>query len=228
MGYGNNNYQNGGGRGGYSQGGRNQNGGGRGGYGGGNRSYGGGGGNFRGGNRGDDGKYVKSSSFVWDHVEDTEAKGQDKVKIPYSVTPGQGEEISVSLTAAKAQQLLEKIQDAIGDQQGDGGIRMTLYVQHKVNKETNEEFDGASILVVGKFPARNGGGNRGGGYGGNSRNGRRDYPDNRGNANGDTQQYGNRDSTQGNGTQNQSNNSQNAMNDASHSDDQQYSEKPGW
>ncbi len=174
MGYGNNN------RGNYgnSQGGGYQNNRGGGNYGGG-RNSGGFGGGRRGGNNGRsnpaDHKYVRSSSFTKHIVEDFKKVGQEPApKFAAPLEPGITEEISISLTADKTQDFIQRLQNAVNDSQGDGGVRLTMYCQHKVNPDTNEEFDGASILIVGKFPPRDGGGRSGRGNQG-GRSGRRDY-----------------------------------------------------
>lgn len=138
---------------------------------GGNRGNGGGG-NYRGGNRsnynssngnsGGDQKYVRSSSFV----KETEYQDgfKEKLQLPEGVT----EKISMSFTADKAAQLIAKIQAAVNQPDGDGGIRITMYCQHKV-PERGPSYDSANIMVVGKYPPKNGGSFNGGG--------RRDYPE---------------------------------------------------
>lgn len=142
----------------------------------------------RGGNNGGDShKYLRSSSFTKTIILDGENGKRERVNLEHGIT----EEIAVSMTAEKAQDFVKRIQDAINDQQGDGGIRMTMYCQHKVNQDTQEEFDGASILLVGKFPPKDGGQRRGGFSGGQQRgNGRRDYPD-QGSGHMENQQNGN-------------------------------------
>ncbi len=190
------------------------------------------GGNGGGGNRGGDThKYLRSSSFTKTIILDGENGKKERVNLEHGIT----EEIAVSLTADKAQDFIKRIQDAINDQQGDGGIRMTLYCQHKVNQDTQEEFDGASILLVGKFPPKDGGQKRGGFSGGQRGNGRREYPDN---ANSGTQQSG--QTSRGSQTQGsqQGGNTQNAPRDVSPSEtvanDQRqdsadgYTEQSGW
>lgn len=123
-------------------------------------------------------RYVNSSSFVKNLLFDGE-NGAPGEKQQVHLEPGITEEISISLTAEKVKDFFEKLDAAVADPQGDGGLRITLYCSHKVNKESGEEFDGASITVVGKFPSKNNF-KKGGSFSGNSNrgggNGRRDYP----------------------------------------------------
>jgi hypothetical protein len=224
-------------------------------YGGGNGSRGG----FRGpsrrggGNSNGPSNYLRSSTFVKNVI----LEGEDGRKEPAPLTPGVTEEIAITLTAAKVEELFTRLQDAQNDPQGDGGVRITMYCQNKTNQDTGEEFDGCSMMIVGKFPPRNqqqgnksfGGGNRGGG-------GRRNYqqPDyqnnspegdgggnDQGAARGGTSQRG----QQSRGSQTQGSQvggrTQNAQKSASHSEpadtgnqydqggaDSGYSEEPGW
>jgi hypothetical protein len=159
-------------RGGYGnrQGGRSQNGGSRGGFGG--RSGGGrSGGNARGG---DDFKYVRSSFFDKHLIFEAEKPADGPApREKKELEPGVTEEITITLSPQKTEQLMKKLQDAINDQAGDGGVRMTMYCQHKINQQDNSEFDGASILVVAKFPPKNQNGYQGQKGG----TGRKDYPE---------------------------------------------------
>lgn len=208
MAYGNNNS-----RGGYG----NRQGGGGGFRGGSNRS----GGFNRGGNGGgDSGKYLRSSSFTKTIIDD-KSNNKERVNLEIGLT----EEVAISLTADKAQDLLKRVQDAINDQQGDGGVRITLYCQHKTNKDTGEEFDGASLLIVGKFPPKDVGQNRGGFNGSRGGNGRRDYPDQA--ASSDTQSRG--QTSRGDQTQDSRSdgNTNNATKGASPSNEE-YTEQSGW
>lgn len=248
MGYGNNNYNNNRGSYGNQRGGGYQNNRGGGSYGGGRGGYNRGGGGYRGGNRGGnsygggqsgggrgpvDHKYVRSSAFTKTLVFDGENGRKEKI----GLEPGITEEIAVAFTREKTQELMQKLNDAINDQQGDGGVRITLYCQHKNNPNTGEEFDGASLLIVGKFPPR-----EGGYQGGNGRQGRRDYPDQNYQGQGNQQGYQNNGggAPAGNGqdqsgqTNTASNRGQDqqSANGASHSDqgseDGQYNQNPGW
>jgi hypothetical protein len=163
-------------RGGYGnrQGGRSQNygnrGGNRGGFGGGRN----GGGNNRGSGGGDDFKYVRSSFFSKHLIFEAEKQGNEPApREEKALEPGITEEITLTLSPQKTEMLMKKLQDAINDQAGDGGVRMTMYCQHKINQQDNSEFDGASILVVAKFPPKNQngfGGQKGG-------SGRKDFPE---------------------------------------------------
>lgn len=173
MGYGNRgNYGRGqgGGRSNYSN-----RGGGRGGYnrGGGNRS--GGGSN----DGGDDFKYVRSSYLSKFLIFEAEAReGEKPPREQQSIEPGVTEEVTIVLAPQKTEALMRKIQDAQNDPDGDGGIVLKAYLQHKINRNDNSEYDGASILVLGKFPPRGGNGHSGNSSRGNGgRNGRRDYPE---------------------------------------------------
>lgn len=223
-------YQQNGQRGGYAgRGGNSNNRGGSNGGGGYNR-----GGQNRGGNNGGSDRYLRSSSFVKNIILEAE-NGR---KEPAPMEPGVTEEIAFTLTAQKADEFIKKIQDAQNDPQGDGGIRVTMYAQAKVNKDTGEEFDGLQLMVVGKFPPRNQQQQRGGSFNRGGNNGRRDYGNSdggqqgNGNANGGTQQSGaadrgnqTRDSQQGGRTQD-------AQQNASHSSGAQGGgnnyDEPGW
>lgn len=144
----------------------NRGGGNRGGFGGGNRNRGNAGG-------GNDFKYVRSSFFSKHLIFEAEKQGdQPAPREEKALEPGVTEEIAITLSPQKTQDLLEKLQAAVNDQAGDGGVRMTMYCQHKINQQDNSEFDGASILVVAKFPPKNQNG-YGGQQGGN---GRKEYP----------------------------------------------------
>lgn len=213
-------------RGGYGnrQGGGYQNnrGGGRSGGGGYNRGGNGGG---RGGNRGgEDFKYVRSSFFSKHLIFEAEKQGDAPApREEAPLQPGVTEEITLTLSPQKTEQLMEKLQNAINDQAGDGGVRITMYAQHKINQQDNSEFDGASLLVVAKFPPKNQngyGGQRGG-------NGRRDYPDR--DANSGTRGSGQNTSGRSTGgtTGDRGGHTQNAQNGASHSDGN-YTENNGW
>lgn len=180
------------------------------------------GGGNRGGSRGgDDFKYVRSSFFSKHLIFEAEKPADGPApREEKTLEPGVTEEITLTLSPQKTEQLMKKLQDAINDQAGDGGVRMTMYCQHKINQQDNSEFDGASILVVAKFPPKNQNG-----YGGQKGgNGRRDYPDR---ANSGTGQSG----QQSRGSQTQDSQrggyTQNATNSASHSDNN-YTENNGW
>lgn len=133
------------------------------------------GGGNRGGNRGgDDFKYVRSSFFDKHLIFEAEKNGNEPApREKKELEPGVTEEITITLSPQKTEQLMKKLQDAINDQAGDGGVRMTMYCQHKINQQDNSEFDGASILVVAKFPPKNQNGYQGQKGG----SGRKDYPD---------------------------------------------------
>lgn len=229
----------------------------RGGYGnqrGGNRggNYGNRGG-FRGGSRGGNrggnapSNYLRSSTFVKNVI----LEGENGKREPAPLEPGVTEEIAITLTAAKVEELKQRIEDAENDPNGDGGIRITMYCQNKVNQETGEEFDGASMMIVGKFPPRNQGGNRGGSFKGRGGNqGRRNYQQDDGGDEGNDQETANEDTEQSSRTSRGSRTqgskkggrTQNAQKNASHSDesdesyagrtgkdtDSSYSEEPGW
>lgn len=120
--------------------------------------------------------YIRSSAFTKKYVYDSDGHKEDAV-LEFGVT----EEVAITLTADKVAELKQKITAAENDQQGDGGIRVVLYLAHKTNKQTGEEFDGASMLVTCKFPPNSNGNNNGGAFtrGGGNRGGsggRRDYP----------------------------------------------------
>ncbi len=213
----------------------------RGGYAG-NRTSGGGrgssNGNRGGGNKGPS-NYLRSSTFVKSLIYDSEAaEGQKPPREAAPLTPGVTEEIAITLTAAKVEELYERVANAVNDPQGDGGIRITLYCQHKTNQDTGEEFDGASLMIVGKFPPKNQqqggrGSFNGGGQGRGGNNGRRDYGNQgggqqaqgNGHANSGTQQSGQTD--RGNQTQDShlAGRTQTVQKDASPSNN--YDE-PGW
>lgn len=142
-----------------------------------------GGGNRRGGNRGGKGKsgaeYIYSSSLTLNLMDDGE-----KVKVGMAdaindlndanKTEAESLELAISLTRDKADRFIELLQAAQEDPEGDGGIRLQMYLKEGENPDTGEVFDSGSIMVMGKFPPKNGrGGNRRGKGGG----GRRDYDD---------------------------------------------------
>lgn len=206
------------------------------------RNSGGFNGNSGGGNKGPS-NYLRSSTFVKSLIYDNEAQeGQKPPREPSPLTPGVTEEIAVTLTAAKVDELFKRLTNAVNDPQGDGGIRITLYCQHKTNKDTGEEFDGASMMIVGKFPPKNqqqgGRGSFGGGQGRGGNNGRRDYGNQGGQGNGqpDRGSHTSSQRTNGNGggqevEQGKSNTHgapSGSQRTTSPSDNQQSYDEPGW
>ncbi len=155
------------------------------------RGNGNGGGNNRGGgqNRAPN-VYLRSSTFIrklkfenkaeFDaYIDDTIAALNDLQFDPkgveFPLAPMGSEELAFTYTGQKVEDLQGMIQDAVNDPQGDGGIRITTYLQHKTNQDTGEEFDGASTMIVGKFPPRNQQKGGGGSFKGKGNTGRRDY-----------------------------------------------------
>lgn len=98
---------------------------------------------------------------------------REKVALDFDLT----EEFSITLTAPKAQDMIDRITAAMNDQQGTGGVRISMYARRSQNQQTGEEFDGMGILVTAQKPPQNGGGGRFQGQG-NFRGGggRRQYP----------------------------------------------------
>lgn len=217
-------------------------------------------GGFRGGNRGGNrggggASYLRSSTFIrklkFENAQEMEAFIDETIEIlegleydPKGVDfplPEVGsEELAMTYTSQKVQDLKDMIEDAENDPQGDGGIRVTTYIQHKVNQDTGEEFDGASSMIVGKFPPRNQqrGGGRNSSFKGRG-GGRRDYGQNddqggdEGNeqetANEDTKQSGRR--SRGSRTQDsqKGGRTRGAAKNASHSEesDESYADRTG-
>jgi hypothetical protein len=203
----------------------------------------GGGSNFSRGNNapkrpsfdGADQRYVRASFFAKHLIFESEARdGERAPREPKAIEPGVTEEVKIVLNAERTQQLIQKLNDAISDPQGDGGVVLTAYLQHRINRQDNSEFDGASLMVLSKFPSKNNGSQGGRGNGGN---GRKEYPSR--NANSGTQQGG--QTQYGRSTEHttgdRGGNTHNAQSAASHSDTNKesisfgpgiYTESTGW
>ncbi len=149
-------------------------------------------------------------------------------------------EISINVANKDVDAFFADAEKAAGAQDGDGGVRLVLYVSKRENKTTGEVYDGASMVFQPKFNQQKSGGRRGsfgGGGGGQRQNGRRDYPDRGSQGNGGQEQRQSRSSgrsqrgansdtsqdgqtNRGDQTQDsqQDGNTQNAQSNASHSD----------
>lgn len=127
-------------------------------------------------NQGQGPSYVRSSSLKKTLHYETQQDPQTgkPIKQPQELDQDVTEELSITLTAPKANDLINQIDAAMKDQEGTGGVRITLYCKRILNPNTNELFDGANILIKPQRP-----GNRGGGFqrrGSFRGGGRRQYP----------------------------------------------------
>lgn len=118
-------------------------------------------------------------AYIDNLIADLEALEFDPKGVSMPLTFEATEQVSINFKDAEIDHILQNIEEAAGDQQGDGGVRMTFYCGRKFNEKTNEEFDGASLVVQPKFNNRSGGGQRGGFNRGGG--GRRNYDDQGGN-----------------------------------------------
>lgn len=120
-------------------------------------------------NQQNENKYIRSSTYVKKLHYDNDKNSQPEA---VGIEPGTSEEISITLTYEKTLELFDAIKAAVDDPSGDGGVRISMYSRHSVNKTTKEEFDSLSMLIYAKFPNANkypSKGNKG-------NNGRREYP----------------------------------------------------
>lgn len=126
--------------------------------------------------------YLRSSSLVKTYHMNQEIDPQTskprKEKAEYD--PDITEEISITLTAEKSQDLINRIVAAQRDESGTGGIRISMYCRRSQNQTTGEVFDGMGILIYAQKPPQNGfqGGGRfqGQGRGNFNGGGNRNYP----------------------------------------------------
>jgi len=133
------------------------------------------------GNRGP-ANYLRSSSLVKTYHMNEEIDPQTnkprKERAEYD--PNITEEISITLTYEKAQDLINRIVAATQDQSGTGGVRISMYCRRSQNQQTGEVFDGMGILIYAQKPPQNGfqqGGRfQGQGRGNFQGGGRRSYP----------------------------------------------------
>ncbi len=118
--------------------------------------------------------YLRASSVTKTiHANDNSGK-KDKVQFSFEET----EEVSYTLTAEKARDLINRLESAMADESGTGGVRVSMYGRKSENKHTGEVFDGLGILVYAQKPPQNGYERKGGSFNNNrgGNNGRRSYP----------------------------------------------------
>lgn len=122
--------------------------------------------------------YLRSSSLTKtlhfnNEIDDQTGKPRkERTEFSDEVT----EEISITLTAQKAQDLINRIVAAQNDQSGTGGVRISMYCRKSQNQSTGEVFDGMGILIYAQKPPQNGQGGSFQGRGNFRGGGRRSYP----------------------------------------------------
>ena len=113
--------------------------------------------------------YLRSSSLTKtlhhnDQIDPDTGKSR-KERMAFS--PEVTEEVSITLSHEKTQDLINRLVSAQSDRSGNGGVRISMYCRQSVNRSTQEIFDGAGILVYATKPPQfsNGGGSFRGGRG---------------------------------------------------------------
>ena len=122
-------------------------------------------------------KYVYTSSFIRNLIDNEVRTPEGKpVRQRIEMDSATSEETSFSLTNEKALDLLNKIDAAMRDESGTGGVRITMYAKRSKNKETGEVFDSASLFVAAQRPQTQGYGQRRPSFGARGGGGRRNFP----------------------------------------------------
>jgi hypothetical protein len=113
--------------------------------------------------------YLRASSVTKTIHSNTEDK---KERVEYSFD--ETEEVSLTLTHEKANDLISRLQAAMEDESGTGGVRISMYGKRSKNKTTGEVFDGLGLLIYAQKPPQEGRGR--GSFNSNKGGGRRSYP----------------------------------------------------
>lgn len=118
--------------------------------------------------------YLRASSVIRVIHDNNQQGKKERVDYKFNET----EATSFTLTYDKAQDLINRLQSAMNDESGTGGVRISMYGKKSKNNHTGEIFNGLGILIYAQKPNLNENGFKGGrGNFNNSRGGgRRDYP----------------------------------------------------